>query len=154
MQKIFFCWLLSFLTSCHVKRFVPDTAKTNCKAGSCGRPLDLRLGHLCVDNTGCESNHCVDGVCCESFCDGTCLACATILTGGPNGACLPLRATTDRGQNCVEPLIQPLPLLITAVPDVCPGQPLSGINEHYSNYGCVGVAQISRVLPISQGSTP
>ncbi len=33
------------------------------------------LGAPCVDAVTCLAGHCVDGVCCESDCQGTCLAC-------------------------------------------------------------------------------
>ena len=32
-------------------------------------------GSACNDNDVCQSGYCVDGVCCESACDGACMAC-------------------------------------------------------------------------------
>jgi hypothetical protein len=48
----------------------------------------------------CSSGHCVDGVCCESACAGTCEACAALLTAGANGACLPIPASQDLQDEC------------------------------------------------------
>jgi hypothetical protein len=156
MLKILCCSMLCFIAACQVERFLSDTQKISCKAGSCGRPEALKLGSLCIEEGTCKSGHCVDGVCCESFCDGTCQGCAAILTGGPNGACLSLRANTDRGQICTEPISK---LKVTPLPDACSGQLVSGKSAHFSNEGCVGVARISQQLSVqttntTQGTTP
>ncbi len=42
-------------------------------------------GAVCSGNTQCSSGHCVDGVCCESACDGKCQTCSTT-----PGSCVPL----------------------------------------------------------------
>jgi hypothetical protein len=49
-------------------------------------------GTACLVSTECLSNFCVDGVCCNERCDGTCLSCA-----GPGGAgtCRPLDGLPD-----------------------------------------------------------
>src|SRR5262245_13048497 len=49
----------------------------------------LPLGHPCTLGADCASGSCVDDVCCESACDGTCEACDGVLTGGSGGSCLP-----------------------------------------------------------------
>lgn len=41
----------------------------------------LTLGSSCEASSECQSEHCVDGVCCESACDGACTAC------GGDGKC-------------------------------------------------------------------
>ena len=58
------------------------------------------FGHLvrpdgagCLTNGACQSDFCVDGVCCESACGGgvdDCMGCSTSLTGGISGVCAPL----------------------------------------------------------------
>jgi hypothetical protein len=44
-----------------------------CVQGSCG---PKGLGQTCKAGTECSSNFCVDGVCCDSACQGLCSACA------------------------------------------------------------------------------
>jgi hypothetical protein len=85
--------------------------------GSCASDGDCGAGLYCVVATGtceprivdglgcsannqCASSHCVDGVCCESACGGTCEACATGLTGVPSGTCAPVMTGTDPGAEC------------------------------------------------------
>ncbi len=46
-----------------------------CTAGSCGARVLKANGDGCVAAGDCTSNHCVDGVCCETACAGTCMAC-------------------------------------------------------------------------------
>lgn len=52
-------------------------------------PLDAGPpnGTSCGDDGECGSGHCVDGVCCDTACDGVCVACAGALTGGTDGVC-------------------------------------------------------------------
>lgn len=52
-------------------------------------PLDavLAQGAACGASSECATGHCVDGVCCESACDGVCRACAEASTGAPDGRC-------------------------------------------------------------------
>jgi hypothetical protein len=44
-----------------------------CSGGICR--ASLPDGSLCGSATQCDSGHCVDGVCCESACNGTCESC-------------------------------------------------------------------------------
>jgi hypothetical protein len=46
------------------------------------------LGHTCASGAQCASTYCVDGVCCDSSCNGACQAC------GSNGFCN-VTPTTD-----------------------------------------------------------
>jgi len=54
--------------------------------GSCGKG---KPGLPCTDPSECESNQCVDGVCCESACGGACRSCN--LPGSP-GQCVSVAA--------------------------------------------------------------
>ena len=62
-----------------------------CMNGSCRRPLE----QPCLLDTECLTGHCVQGVCCNTACDGPCLACN--LTGRA-GTCTPLPSGTTCGQ--------------------------------------------------------
>jgi hypothetical protein len=84
----------SFTAAAHVQILRPDfacagdtTGALSCFAGSvcaCGP-----LGSTCAADTQCDSEHCVDGVCCDSACDPSlpCQACTgghcTLVTGAP-----------------------------------------------------------------------
>src|SRR5690606_29656997 len=54
-------------------------------------------GNSCVTADDCHTGFCVDGVCCETACNGTCEACASEFTGGEDGVCAPVLG------GCVEP---------------------------------------------------
>ncbi len=55
-------------------------------------------GQNCGGNGECISNYCVDGVCCDTDCSGTCEACNLTGTGG---TCTPIPAGTDPAGECV-----------------------------------------------------
>jgi hypothetical protein len=56
-----------------------------CLMGRCG----LRgIGQTCTASDQCQSNFCVDGVCCQSACTGRCEFCAS---PAARGQCLPVR---------------------------------------------------------------
>ncbi len=58
-------------------------------------------GELCVgDSAGCQSGHCVDGVCCSTACDKKCEACVVSQTGVPTGTCAPIVAGKPDGNKC------------------------------------------------------
>ena len=59
-------------------------------------------GNSCVTADDCHTGFCVDGVCCETACDGTCEACNADLTGGEDGLCAPITAGTDPDDECAE----------------------------------------------------
>jgi hypothetical protein len=48
-------------------------APASCQGGSCG---PKGLGQPCAAGSACASSFCVDGVCCESACEGKCSFCA------------------------------------------------------------------------------
>ncbi len=55
----------------------------------------------CADGSECGSGFCVDGVCCDSACDGLCQACSTAKKGtGPDGVCGPVAKLTNPDGDC------------------------------------------------------
>jgi hypothetical protein len=64
--------------------------------------LRLGPGNHCATGAECGSGHCVDGVCCNTACSGLCLSCAGSSTGGADGTCGPVLATTDPDSECVD----------------------------------------------------
>jgi hypothetical protein len=55
-------------------------------AGTCGDTCGS--GKQCNVDTDCGSGHCADGVCCNTACTGTCLACSAAKKGGgADGVC-------------------------------------------------------------------
>lgn len=74
-----------------------DCASGNCMANhTCGAAAN---GHACTGtgtNPACMSNHCANGVCCNTACAGACTACTKALTGTLNdGTCGPVKVGTD-----------------------------------------------------------
>jgi len=62
--------------------------------GSCGKCAN---GKKCTGVADCTSGNCVDGVCCNTACTGTCLACNL---SGTVGSCSPIAAGTDPANEC------------------------------------------------------
>ncbi len=58
---------------------------------------DRPNGEMCNDNLQCESGYCVDGVCCNAPCSGTCESCALDNTVGQ---CTPYPIGTDPVMEC------------------------------------------------------
>ena len=56
-----------------------------------------RNGQTCGAASECASTHCVDGVCCNSACDGTCMACNVPTS---LGTCSAAPAGTDLHNDC------------------------------------------------------
>ncbi len=57
-------------------------------------------GVVCSGGHQCASGHCVDGVCCESSCEGECRGCRQSKTGRPDGQCEDLLDGTDPDREC------------------------------------------------------
>jgi MYXO-CTERM domain-containing protein len=57
----------------------------------------LTEGSACTTADDCASNACVDGVCCDSTCDGLCESCGTV---GALGICAQRTAGTDPEDEC------------------------------------------------------
>lgn len=68
---------------------------TNCNgAGACQQQLN---GSACASGAECQSGFCVDGVCCNSACSGTCQACNN---AGSVGTCSNIAAGADPANEC------------------------------------------------------
>jgi MYXO-CTERM domain-containing protein len=83
----------------------PDTCsgtsnQTCDRQGTCGPGP----GALCVANTDCATGYCVEGVCCDQACNGTCQACraASKLAAKDDGRCGPAKPGTNPGGLCGE----------------------------------------------------
>jgi hypothetical protein len=64
----------------------PDCNGPTCLGGSFTCGSQLPLGASCGSPGECQSNNCVDGVCCNEPCNGACAACNT---PGAEGVCHP-----------------------------------------------------------------
>jgi hypothetical protein len=62
----------------------------------------LADGAPCTAPEQCQGNECVDGVCCDAACGGTCEACTEALTGQPDGQCSPTPAGEDPDNECTQ----------------------------------------------------
>lgn len=70
-------------------------------SGSAGAGGDLATGAVCEQNSDCTSDFCVDGVCCDSACTGSCEACSAANKGsGADGVCGPVNAGGDPDAEC------------------------------------------------------
>jgi hypothetical protein len=68
--------------------------------GACGNLLGL--GQACSLNGECQSGNCVDGVCCNSACSGTCQACNN---PGNLGGCSNIPLGQDPANECAGSLV-------------------------------------------------
>jgi hypothetical protein len=66
-------------------------------------PAPGQLGSVCTNAVSCASGHCVDGVCCDTACEGVCGSCLGGKTGGVNGTCAAITAGTDPDDECGVP---------------------------------------------------
>lgn len=73
-----------------------NNAQPDGAGGDRSRAL-LARGDVCQVASDCDSGFCVDGVCCESSCTGSCVSCS--LQGFP-GQCRPAAAGTDPRDSC------------------------------------------------------
>ena len=55
------------------------------------------LGTTCAGPDDCASGNCVDGVCCNTACAGTCQQCNQV---GQPGHCVPVPSGQDPGMEC------------------------------------------------------
>ena len=68
--------------------------------GGVDRPPLVATGQPCSFDGDCSSSACVDGVCCENACPGTCKACAMTSTGQADGTCALALAGKDPHNDC------------------------------------------------------
>lgn len=61
-----------------------------------------KLGDLCMTNNACGSGFCADGRCCNTACDGTCVACSKEKSGGKDGECTVFKQGADKEFDCVD----------------------------------------------------
>ncbi len=72
-----------------------------CNTSSSACQPKKSLGEACGGNTQCDSNFCVDGVCCDTSCTGSCVACSAALKGtGSDGVCDNVLAGTNPRSAC------------------------------------------------------
>ena len=69
-----------------------------------GLTCGLANGQACEASFQCNSNFCVDGVCCDTACNGYCEACVAAKTGYGDGTCSPVSANTDPDGECPDGL--------------------------------------------------
>jgi hypothetical protein len=75
-----------------------STSYCNVGTGLCLTKTEI--GNACTQSIACLSGSCVDGVCCENTCTGTCKACSTTKTGASNGLCRPMKGYCYIGNSC------------------------------------------------------
>ena len=66
--------------------------------GACGLLGD---GTTCTAGSECQSGFCIDGVCCNNACTGSCRACSAGKTGGVNGVCANVATNSDPDNECL-----------------------------------------------------
>lgn len=69
-----------------------------CDVNTCRR--NLANGDPCTSGGICPVDHCVDGVCCETPCDGACESCNGDSTGLASGQCEPVLPGLDPRDDC------------------------------------------------------
>ncbi|MEL6339341.1 MAG: hypothetical protein AAFQ65_05490 [Myxococcota bacterium] len=60
----------------------------------------LVAGTPCTQGSQCASDSCVDGICCDVMCSGSCQACQSVATGLEEGTCGPILAGADPRDEC------------------------------------------------------
>jgi hypothetical protein len=71
-------------------------------AGACNQPQTPQAnGLVCASSAQCASGFCIEGICCDTACDGTCQACTTAKKGsGVDGTCGSIASETDPDNEC------------------------------------------------------
>ncbi len=93
---------IACLTSCQA---VADcVAEHFCSGSNTCLPVDNQ-GDPCSNDGECSSGFCPpdDGVCCDSACDGLCVACVASKTGGTDGMCSFVLTGTNPDGDCSQP---------------------------------------------------
>jgi hypothetical protein len=110
LQAVVCLWLSAGLWRCTVESAPTPDKEVTAQWG--GR---RDLGAACASERDCYSNQCVDGVCCDSACEGACEACDV---AGQEGTCSVLARGTacNDGNTCT-------------VQDACNGQSADGCSQ-------------------------
>jgi hypothetical protein len=67
---------------------------------STGNECLKAIGATCGGGNECMSGDCVDGVCCENACGGTCMSCRNSAHGAGEGRCRAVRSGSDPNNEC------------------------------------------------------
>jgi hypothetical protein len=137
-----------------------------CVSGACNGALACALddGQACATASQCLGGNCVDGVCCNSACGGTCQACNV---AGNVGVCAPIPAATDPASECPGVTIcngaGACTLLGSGAACTLSGECASGscVDGVCCNVACGGTCEACNVAgsvgtcsPIAQGADP
>jgi len=92
-----------------------------CETATSQCVVDKPQGSACARDAACTGNaDCVDGVCCDSACSGTCRSCLKNHTGlASNGLCGDVLDDTDPSNECVTGALYPTSC---TAPGLCNGQ--------------------------------
>lgn len=60
------------------------------------------IGAPCMQPSDCASGYCVDGVCCDTACNGPCLACSVAAGAPMDGTCAPATEPCNDNNPCTE----------------------------------------------------
>jgi hypothetical protein len=85
----------------------------------------------------CSTGNCVDGVCCDSACNGSCQVCSTALGASANGTCTTAPAGYGGSPTCYPYLCSGT---TTTCPTACTGPSSCATGAYCQNGGCQGTA--------------
>jgi len=122
-------------------------------------------GTPCSSGAVCASGFCVDGVCCNAACGGTCLACSQAKTGLPSGTCAEIQTGTDPDSECAAQAIstcgttgvcsngacQLHPAGLECSPGMCSGSTETPPSQCNGQGQCVAPAPMSCAAPYTCG---
>lgn len=77
-----------------------DCAMGRCEQATGQCSTRRALGEACDSGAECASGFCVDGVCCQSSCQGLCRACVAAKTDAADGQCAPVSSGIDPDGEC------------------------------------------------------
>ncbi|HWE30822.1 MAG TPA: hypothetical protein VHB97_22600, partial [Polyangia bacterium] len=108
-------------------------------------------GVTCMAGTDCISGNCVDGVCCDTPCDGVCESCNQ---PGLAGACSPAMTGTDPDNDCAAKLPPPMTDDGGVDDDGGTGSDLGGVTGVMANpQACAGTCNGMRACTFADTTT-